>query len=59
MQHHGVTLIFTPKPLRAVGILFSPMVSGWGAGRQWDKVCLGCISETAKSRKFTLGRNIG
>ena len=22
-------LIFTPQPLRAVGVLFSPMVSGW------------------------------
>ena len=33
----------TPHPLRAVGVLFSPMVSrwsvGWG-GRQWEKVCL-------------------
>ena len=25
--------IFTPQPLRAVGVLFSPMVSGW-AGRR-------------------------
>ena len=24
--------IFTPQPLRAVGVLFSPMVSGWAGG---------------------------
>ena len=24
---------FTPQPLRAVGVLFSPMVSGWVGGR--------------------------
>ena len=26
-------LLFTPQPLRAVGVLFSPMVSGWVGGR--------------------------
>ena len=26
-------LIFTPQPLMAVGVLFSPMVSGWAGGR--------------------------
>ena len=26
--------IFTPQPLRAVGVLFSPMVSGWAGGRK-------------------------
>ena len=37
--HHGghvwfTCLVFTPQPLRAVGVLFSPMVSGWaGSGR--------------------------
>ena len=32
---HNVTenIIFTPQPLRAVGVLFSPMVSGWAGGR--------------------------
>ena len=25
--------VFTPQPLRAVGVLFSPMVSGWAVGR--------------------------
>ena len=25
--------VFTPEPLRAVGVLFSPMVSGWTCGR--------------------------
>ena len=27
------TLFFTPQPLRAFGVLFSPMVSGWAGGR--------------------------
>ena len=27
-------VIFTPQPLGAVGVLFSPMVSGWAGGRQ-------------------------
>ena len=40
-------IFFTPQPLRAVGVLFSPMVSGW-AGGQWEKVCPGCISETVR-----------
>ena len=34
------------------------MVSGW-AGRWWEKVCLGCISETVRCRKMILGRDIG
>ena len=25
--------VFTPQPLRAVRVLFSPMVSGWVSGR--------------------------
>ena len=25
-------IIFTPQPLRAVGVLFSPMVGGWVGG---------------------------
>ena len=28
-----MTNVFTPQPLRAVGVLFSPMVSGWAGGR--------------------------
>ena len=32
MNKYG-TLFFTPQPLRAVGVLFSPMVSGWAGGR--------------------------
>ena len=55
------------KPfLRAVGVLFSPMVSGWAGGRPgWraggrrEKVCPGCISETVRCRKLILGRDIG
>ena len=58
---HGF-LLFTPQPLRAVGVLFSPMVSGWVGGlvggRQ-EKVCPGCISETVRCRKLILGRDIG
>ena len=49
--------IFTPQSLRAVGVLFSPMVSGWAGGRR-EKVCLGCISETVRCRKLILGRDI-
>ena len=58
--------VFTPQPLRAVGVLFSPMVSGWAGGRpggragaRRDKVCPGCISETVRCRKLILGRDIG
>ena len=29
-----VGLVFTPQPLRAVGVLFSSMVSGWVGGRR-------------------------
>ena len=50
--------VFTPHPLRAVGVLFSPMVSGWAGGRR-EIVCPGCISETVRCRKFILGRDIG
>ena len=31
-------MVFTPQPLRAVGVLFSPMVSGWAGGRR-EEVC--------------------
>ena len=50
--------LFTPQPLRADGVLFSPMVSGWVGGRR-EIVCPGCISETVRCRKFILGRDIG
>ena len=50
-------IVFTPQPLMAVGVLFSPMVSGWSGGRAI--VCPGCISETVRSRKLILGRDIG
>ena len=62
-------LVFTPQPLRAVGVLFSPMVSGWAGGHPggrvgwWagsgKRVCPGCISETVRCRKLILGRDIG
>ena len=28
-----INAVITPQPLRAVGVLFSPMVSGWAGGR--------------------------
>ena len=46
-------LVFTPQPLRAVRVLFSPMVYGW-VGRRWEKVCPACISETLRCRKMLL-----
>ena len=62
----GLKVVFTPQPLRAVGVLFSPMVSGWAGGRPggWaggrrEIVCPGCISETVRCRKLILGRDIG
>ena len=61
-QNYVVHVLFTPQPLRAVGVLFSPMVSGWAGGHpvgQWEKVCPGCISETIRCRKLILGRDIG
>ena len=53
--------ILTPQPLRAVGVLFSPMVSGWAGGCAGGGkiVCPGCISETVRCRKLILGRDIG
>ena len=65
MTSESKILIFTPQPLRAVGVLFSPMVSGWAGGRPggWvgggKRVCPGCISETVRCRKLILGRDIG
>ena len=44
MQH-----FFTPQPLRAVGVLFSPKVSVW-AGGQREKVCPSCVAETIRCR---------
>ena len=35
--------IFTPHPLRAVRVLFSPMVSGWGNG--WREKFVRAVSE--------------
>ena len=52
------SVIYTPQPLRAVEVLFSPMVSGWAGGRR-EIVCPGCISETVRCRKLILGRDIG
>ena len=49
---------FYPTALRAVGVLFSPMVSGWAGGRR-EEVCPACISEAVRCRKLILGRDIG
>ena len=62
IQCYMMLLLLTPQPLRAVGILFSPMVSGWAGG--WvggrrEKVCPGYISEIVRCRKLILGRDIG
>ena len=57
MEVCALRVLFTPQPLRAVGVLFSPMVSGWAGGRK--RVCPGCISETVRCRKLILGRDIG
>ena len=54
----GSHAIFTPQHLRAVGILFSAILSGWAGGRR-ENVCPGCISETVRCRKLILGRDIG
>ena len=45
-------MLFTPQPLRAVGVLFLSMVSGWAGRRQEKFVCPGCISETIRRRKL-------
>ena len=59
MMHLGFN---TPQPLRAVGVLFSAMVSRWAGGPvggHQEKVCPGCISETISCRRLILGRDIG
>ena len=35
------SLVFTPQPVRAVGVLFSPMVSGRVAGKSLSGLYLG------------------
>ena len=63
-------IIFTPQPLRAGRVLFSFMVSGSTVEHLgglsvslsvgWQEIiCLGCISETIRSRKLMLCRDIG
>ena len=41
------------------GIVFTPgfWICGW-VGRQREKVCPGCISETVRCRKLILGRDL-
>ena len=53
---HLFNLHFTPQLLKAIQVLFSPMVSGW-AGRQCEQFCRGCMKETLSYRK--LGTLVG
>ena len=46
-------LIFTPQPLRAVGVLFSPMVSGWAGG--WES---GRVAEKSLSGLYLGNRKV-
>ena len=50
--------VMQPKPLRAVGVLFSPMVQG-GADGGREKDCPGSVAETVRCWKLILGRDIG
>ena len=52
-------MVFTPQPLKAVGVLFHPWCPYWQVGGRWEKVCLAYISETVRCRKLILGRDIG
>ena len=50
-------LIFYPTALKGCrGIVFT---HGVRMGGRREIVCLGCISETVRCRKFILGRDIG
>ena len=40
--------VFTPQPLRAVGVLFLPKVSGWAGGKKF----VWAVSQTVRCRKF-------
>ena len=47
----GLTIywaIFTPQPLRAVGVLVSPMVSGWAVGLAMGKSLSGLYRKKRK-----------
>ena len=61
-----IIISFYPTAVKAVGVLFSPMVSRWVGGRavgqadgRLEEVCTACISETVRCRKLILGRDIG
>ena len=43
-----IYLGFTPQSLRAVGVLFSPMVSGWAGGRAAGKSLSGLYLRNRK-----------
>ena len=57
MRSGPLCVLFTPQPLSAVGVLFSPIMSGWAGGGK--KFCLACISETVRCRKLIRGKDIG
>ena len=55
-----LSLHFSFVFLKAVQVLFTPMVSGWVSWWAAGKVYLiGCISETMRCRKLTLCKDIG
>ena len=49
---------FEVQELENVVLLKGVRAGGWTGGRR-EIVCLGCISETVRCRKFILGRDIG
>ena len=44
----GISIVFTPQPLRAVGVLFSPVVSGWVGGQAAGKSLSGLYFRNRK-----------
>ena len=54
--------VLIPQPLKAVRLLFSPMVSEWVVGQLCgccEKIYPGCISETIRCRMLIVGMDIG
>ena len=48
LQDPETCCFFTPQPLRAVGVLFSPMVSGWADGHAAGKSLSGLYLRNRK-----------
>ena len=47
-KYTSARMLFTPQPLRAVGVLFSPMVSRWAGGRAAGKSLSGLYLRNRK-----------